>query len=167
MQTLREAPLANAAQGSEKLGDKTSFASFAAAELCKLHDALLDFGAKDFKLVGVVLCIRSASSAEHVPQVVAVPSGQRGESQPGKTGSEMYEIHLPGIIQKDPFKAFFADPGKNEVFTRTVLGRGEVCCERDDLDQYVPSGYWVPVNELNLKLLYWGNHINCFTYPLL
>ncbi|CAE7528699.1 NTF4, partial [Symbiodinium pilosum] len=53
----------------------------------------------------------------------------------------MYEIHLPGIIQKDPFKAFFADPGKNEVFTRTVLGRGEVCCERDDLDQYVPSGY--------------------------
>eukprot|EP00439_Symbiodinium_sp_Y106_P082409 s1032_g21.t2 len=64
-------------------------------------------------------------------------------SLPG-TDSEMFEVHLPtGAAEDiDPFK-FFEDQTQNAVFAQAVLGRAEVCCEKDELvcDGYVPDGY--------------------------
>ena len=150
LESLRSASPAKLEQDPPKLGDRSTYAHFAAAEIEKLQDALLDFGASDFKVVGVVLCIGSASRASDKTEVVTVPLHLPHNFQQGTASSEMHEVHLPiaGGADADPLK-FFEDPAKNEVFTRTVLGRAEVCCEKDfvQLDDYVPHGYRDGVTE--------------------
>ena len=126
-----------------RLGAKASFSYFSPRELCRLRDGLVDFGVSDFKLVGIVLCTRSASAAMRVSETVRVLMDLSAPSLPG-TDSEMFEVHLPtGAAEDiDPFK-FFEDQTQNAVFAQAVLGRAEVCCEKDELvcDGYVPDGY--------------------------
>ena len=143
LESVRNATPTDGQSDGTLLGAKASFSYFSPHELCRLRDGLVDFGVSDFKLVGIVLCIRSASAAMHVSETIRVPMNRSGPSLPG-TDSEMFEVHLPtGAAEDiDPFK-FFEDETQNAAFAQAALGRAEVCCEKDELicDGFVPDGY--------------------------
>ena len=122
-----------------KDGSGPSWGYFASSEILRLFEALRDFGAYDFHLAALVICVGEAAHAE--PRVVEVPL-RGGVAQDDSV--LMWEVHVQNGLgaESDPFK-FFEDLHNAESFSRAVLAGATVCPELDLLEQehYEPSGY--------------------------